>query len=103
MSLSIGVIASPVAPRLQLVQLGIGSPGAHQGGVVAGLNDAATGHHQDQVGHTHGGEAVADQQGDGAAAGGGVPGGAAEAFEQGVFGGGVQAGGGLVQDQQQWR
>ena len=73
--------------------------------MVAALDDPAALDDQDQVGHAHRGEAVADEQGDGAGTAGGPPGLAGEALEESVLGRGIEAGGRLVEQEEDrsWR
>ena len=67
--------------------------------MIAGLRDPAAIHHDDLVGHVHRAEAVRDQHGDRAP--GGAQGRLAVAGEQGGLARGVQAGGRLVEHDEQ--
>ena len=69
--------------------------------MVAGGHDPAVVHHDDLVGHVDGGEAVRDEDGYGAVGLTEPAGRLPVAGEDGRFGRGVQAGGGLVQDDDQ--
>ena len=51
------------ALELRLVERRVGAALRHQGGVVAGLDDAAFFHHGDQIGLLHGGQPVRDDDG----------------------------------------
>jgi hypothetical protein len=93
---------SAVTGCLQLVQVRVVATALHQLSVGPVFDDSAVGQNDDQVRGRDGREAVCDQQGDAAASlaappGRGVP------VEQCVFGGGIERGCRLVQDEQQRR
>jgi predicted ATPase/class 3 adenylate cyclase len=91
---------SAVRASLHLEQLGVQAAGPDQGGMVAARHHTAPVEHDDQVGHPHRGEPVRHQQRDRAGLAREIPG-RQVALEQRRLGDRVQAGGRLVQDQQQ--